>query len=564
MKGLRMENTNFNELGLKEDILKAIEAMNYTVPSKIQEKAIPVILEGNDIIGKAQTGTGKTLAFAAPILCGIEQERCKIKALVLAPTRELALQVNDEVKRLSSFSRVKALAVYGGDSIDRQIREIKRGIDFVVGTPGRVLDLMRRGVIKLDSLQFLVLDEADEMLNMGFIDDIEEVMVAANPERQTLLFSATMPNAIRELSKKYMKKDVVSVQVEAKSKTATTVKQYYYEVRRDLKLEALCRVLDASEMQSAIIFCKTKKGVDELVESMQQKDYSVEGMHGDMTQAHRTNTLRKFKEGSLKILVATDVAARGIDVENLSHVINYDLPQDTESYIHRIGRTGRAGNEGVAINIINSREFRRIRDIERETKGKIEKAIVPTVEEIFKVKSKTLIDTIKKEMETNEYERFLPIVEQLTEDTKIENIAAALMNSIYKKEVSFNYNQDFTEDTRDRRDYDRNDRGRNDRNRNDRSRNDRNDRGRRDRDKDKGFVRLFVSVGKKDNVNAGALLRFFGDKSNVTKKDIGAIDIFEKFTFINTSEEAKDKIIAKCQGKKLDNRTVRIEVANSK
>ncbi|MEG0371144.1 MAG: DEAD/DEAH box helicase, partial [Clostridium sp.] len=345
-----MENITFNELGLGEDILKAINAMNYTIPSKIQEQAIPVILEGYDIIGRAQTGTGKTLAFAAPMLSKIEQDKGKIKALVLAPTRELALQVNEEVQRISSCSKIKTLAVYGGDSIDRQMREIRRGVDFVVGTPGRVLDLMRRKILNLEHLQFLVLDEADEMLNMGFIDDIEEVMVASNPERQTLLFSATMPNAIRELSKKYMKKDSVSVQVEAKSKTATTVKQYYYEVRRDLKQEALCRILDATEMQSAIIFCKTKRGVDELVESMQQRDYSVEGMHGDMTQAHRTNTLRKFKEGSLKILVATDVAARGIDVENLSHVINYDLPQDTESYIHRIGRTGRAGNEGVALS----------------------------------------------------------------------------------------------------------------------------------------------------------------------------------------------------------------------
>lgn len=550
-----MENTKFNELGLGEDILKAIDAMNYTVPSKIQEKAIPVILDGYDIIGRAQTGTGKTLAFAAPILSGIERERNKIKALVLAPTRELALQVNDEVKRLSSFSKIKTLAVYGGDSIDRQIREIKRGVDFVVGTPGRVLDLMRRRVLNLEDLQFLVLDEADEMLNMGFIDDIEEVMVAANPDRQTLLFSATMPNAIRELSKKYMKGDAVSVQVESKSKTATTVKQYYYEVRRDLKFEALCRVLDATEMQSAIIFCKTKKGVDELVEAMQQRDYSVEGMHGDMTQAHRTNTLRKFKEGSLKILVATDVAARGIDVENLSHVVNYDLPQDTESYIHRIGRTGRAGNEGVALSIINSREFRRIRDIERETKGKIEKATIPTIEQIFTTKSKTMLETVKSQLANEEYKRFIPIIESLGEDVSPVEIAAALMNSIYQREVSFNYTEDFKEASR-RDDRDR-DRGERDRGNREYSRG-------RGRDRDKGFVRLFVSVGRKDNINASALLRFFADKAKITKKDIGAIDIFEKFTFINTSEVAKDKILKSCQGKKLDARTVRIEVANSK
>lgn len=550
-----MENTKFNELGLSEEVLKAVESMNYTVPSKIQEKAIPIIIDGYDIIGRAQTGTGKTLAFAAPILSILEKERNKLKALVLAPTRELALQVNEEVKRLSSCSKVKTLAVYGGDSIDKQIREIKRGIDFIVGTPGRVLDLMRRKIINLEHLQFLVLDEADEMLNMGFIDDIEEVMVAANPERQTLLFSATMPNAIRELSKKYMKKDSVSVQVEAKSKTATTVKQYYYEVRRDLKFEALCRVLDASEMQSAIIFCKTKKGVDELVEAMQQRDYSVEGMHGDMTQAHRTNTLRKFKEGSLKILVATDVAARGIDVENLSHVVNYDLPQDTESYIHRIGRTGRAGNEGVALSIIGSREYRRIRDIERETKGKIEKAAVPTKDEIFSAKSKALLNKVKEQLVNEEYKRFIPIIESLEEENPSVNIAAALMNSIYEKEVSFNYEEDFKDISSERR-YE-NERGQ-------RNRRDNNRTFSRNKDKDKGFIRLFVSVGRKDNINASALFRFFADRAKVSRKDIGAIDIFEKFAFVNTSESAKNKILKFCQGKKLDSRTIRIEVANSR
>ena len=545
-----MENTIFNELGLSEDVLKAIEAMNYTVPSKIQEKAIPVIMEGHDIIGKAQTGTGKTLAFAAPILSGIEREKNKIKALVLAPTRELALQVNEEVKRLSSFTKIKSLTVYGGDSIDRQIREIRRGVDFVVGTPGRVLDLMRKKVLNLSDLQYLVLDEADEMLNMGFIDDIEEVMVSANPDRQTLLFSATMPNAIRDLSKKYMKSDSISVQVESKSKTATTVKQYFYEVRRDQKFEALCRILDATNMQSAIIFCKTKKGVDELVEGMQKRDYSVEGMHGDMTQAHRTNTLRKFKEGSLKILVATDVAARGIDVENLSHVINYDLPQDTESYIHRIGRTGRAGNEGVALSIINSKEFRRIRDIERETKGKIEKATVPTIEDIFAAKSEKLVESVKKQFENEEYKKFIPAIETLVEEKSPIEIAAALMNSIYEKEVSFDSKNDFNEISGDRREGGR-----------DRDRQGSRMRG---RDKDKGYVRLFVSVGRKDNINPSALLRFFADKAKITKRDIGAIDVFEKFSFINTSEAAKNKILKSCQGKKLDSRTVRIEVANSK
>ena len=326
-----MENKGFDQLGLNNNVLKAIEDMGFEEPSKIQKDAIPVLLQGKDVIGQAQTGTGKTLAFGAPVLSMKTNNTKGIYCLIVAPTRELAIQVNEELARIGKYSDVKLLPVYGGQPIHRQINALLKGVDIVVGTPGRLLDLIRKKILKLSAVRFVILDEADEMLDMGFIEDIEEILKNTNDDRQTLLFSATMPEPIRKLAKKYMKPDTVQITMEKKSMTVTSISQYYYEIKQKDRFESLCRILDVDEPTSAIIFCKTKKGVDEVVEAMQVRGYSVEGMHGDMNQSQRLNTLRKFKEGSLEFLVATDVAARGIDVENVSHVINYDFPQDIES-----------------------------------------------------------------------------------------------------------------------------------------------------------------------------------------------------------------------------------------
>lgn len=522
-----MENIKFSDLGLKENVLKAIDDMGFEEPSSIQAEVIPVLLDGFDVIGQAQTGTGKTLAFGAPILSKFVPNTGKINSIILAPTRELAIQVNDELVRIAKHTRIKILPVYGGQPIERQIRALKGGIDIVVGTPGRVLDLMRRNLIDLSQIQFLVLDEADEMLDMGFIDDMEEIIKNSNKDRQTMLFSATMPSAIKTLSKRYMKEDTKHIAIVKSSMTVSTISQYYYEIKQKDRFESFCRILDVDEPTSAIIFCKTKRGVDELVEAMQARGYSVEGMHGDMNQNQRLNTLRKFKEGNLEFLVATDVAARGIDVENVSHVINYDLPQDIESYVHRIGRTGRANREGTAYTLVTSREYMTLKQIEKVTKSKIKRKEIPTLDDIMEAKYKNIINRVKETLEQENYKRFVPMAAELDDEYNLVDVAAALMHILYDKEVSYDYTEnDISAKT--------------------------------------SFVRLFLSIGRKDNISPKTLVTFFADTAKIDKSDVGDIDILEKFTFVDVNERAANAILKNCSGKKVFGRRVNIEVAKSK
>lgn len=522
-----MEERKFNELGLSEKVLKAIDDMGFEEPSHIQAEIIPVCLEGYDVIGQAQTGTGKTLAFGAPILSNMKKVEGKISCIILAPTRELAIQVNDELIRIAKHSRVTLLPVYGGQPIDRQIKAIRRGIDIVVGTPGRVLDLIRRNVIDLRDIQFLVLDEADEMLNMGFIEDIEEIIKNCSKERQTMLFSATMPDEIRKLAKKYMKTDTKHISIVKSTMTVSTVAQYYFEVKQNNRFESFCRILDVDEPETAIIFCKTKKGVDELVEAMQARGYNVEGMHGDMNQNQRMNTLRKFKEGNLEFLVATDVAARGIDVENVTHVINYDLPQDIESYVHRIGRTGRAKKQGTAYTLVTAREYMTLKQIEKITKSKIKRKDIPTIDDIFLSKYRSMVERVRETLEKEEYKRFVPLAAELDEEFNLVDVTAALMNIVYNKEVSFEYTENNIGHNTD-------------------------------------FVRLFLTVGRMDRVNPKSILQFFSDHANTNKTDIGDIDILDKFTFVNVNEAAAERIIRTCTGKRLANRRVKIEISKKR
>lgn len=525
-----MSEINFRELGLKEDVLKAIDDMGFEEPSKIQAKVIPVLLEGFDVIGQAQTGTGKTLAFGAPVLNNITSAGNKVKCLVLAPTRELAIQVNEELVRIAKHTRTRILPVYGGQSIDRQIKALTRGIDIIVGTPGRVLDLMRRRVIDLRNIEFLVLDEADEMLNMGFVEDIEEIIKNTNDERQTLLFSATMPQEIKKLAKNYMKDDAQHISIIKNAMTVSTVSQYYYEVKHSDRVESLCRILDVDAPTAAIIFCKTKKGVDELVASMQARGYSVEGMHGDLSQNYRMNTLKKFKEGNLEFLVATDVAARGIDVENVTHVINYDLPQDTESYVHRIGRTGRANREGVAYTLVTPREYRALKQIERVTNSKIKRKNIPTIDDIFEAKYNNIYSRIKETIEGEDYSKFIPLAEQIDEEFNLVQVAASLMHIIYNKEVSYDYSENNIGTTTSKGRYER----------------------------------LFINLGRKDGMNPKSFIAFLGEGLRLKKEDIGDIDIFDKYSFIDATEEVARDIMKNCIGKRVRGRKVNIEIANSK
>lgn len=527
-----MNNLKFEDLALSEGVLKAIKDMGFEEPSQIQAESIPVALEGSDIIGQAQTGTGKTAAFGLPLLSKINltERKRNPKALILAPTRELAIQVNEELLKLGKYEKVSVLPIYGGQPIDRQMRSLRQGVDIVVGTPGRILDLMRRNSLKLEDIEYLVLDEADEMLNMGFIDDLEEIVKALKNERQTLLFSATMPDQIKRLAKRYMKADAKHIMIKKSSLTVSKIEQYYFEIKHKDRFETLCRVIDFDNPNAAIIFCKTKKGVDEVVEGMQARGYMVEGMHGDMSQNFRMQTLKKFKDGNLDFLVATDVAARGIDVEGVTHVINYDLPQDNESYVHRIGRTGRANREGIAYSLVTPKEYMMLKQIQRHTKSTIHRKAVPTADEIFETKFKNIISNVKSAIEENDFAKFVPVATELDEQYSLVDVAAALMKIVFDKETPFDYTNNeietpaaATEETR-----------------------------------------LFLSVGRRDGLTPKMLVNFIKDTAKVNPKQVGDIDIKENFCFANVDAGILDTVMKRCMGQRLNKRKVNIEVANRK
>lgn len=522
-----MKTVRFSDLNLDKNVLKAIDDMGFEEPSKIQAEVIPVLLEGYDAIGQAQTGTGKTLAFGAPILNKMEKTG-NINSLILTPTRELAVQVNDELVRIAKYTSAKLLPVYGGQPIERQIRAIRRGVDIIVGTPGRVLDLIKRKVINLKHIKFLILDEGDQMLDMGFIGDIEAIIKASNNNRQTMLFSATMPNAIKKLAKRYMKPDAKHISVVRNVMTVSTVEQYYYEIKHRDRFESLCRILDVEEPLSSIIFCKTKRGVDELAQALQARGYNAEGMHGDMNQNQRLQTLNRFKEGSIELLVATDVAARGIDIEDVSHVINYDLPQDTESYVHRIGRTGRAKKEGVAYSLVTSKEYPMLKLIQRTTKSKIKRKEIPTIDDIFHSKYRSIVNRAKEALEKDDYKKFVPLVSKLDEDYSLVDISAALMNLLYHKEISFDYSK--------------------------------NDIGSFSND----YTRLFISVGQMDRLKPKVLVRFLCSNAQISSKSIGDIDIMKKFSFVNVNKDVVRPILQHCSGKILSGRRATIQISKPK
>lgn len=525
-----MNNLKFEDLALNENVLKAIKDMGFEEPSQIQAESIPVALSGLDIIGQAQTGTGKTAAFGCPILSMIDLSSKKKfpKALILAPTRELAIQVNEELLRLGKHLKISVLPIYGGQPIDRQIKSLRQGVDIIVGTPGRILDHMRRGSLNLSDIKFLVLDEADEMLNMGFIDDLEEIVKNLKSERQTLLFSATMPEQIKKLAKRYMKPDAKHIAIKKNSLTVSKIAQYYFEIKHRDRFETLCRIIDFDNPNAAIIFCRTKKGVDEVVEGMQGRGYMVEGMHGDMSQNFRLQTLRKFKEGNLDFLVATDVAARGIDVEGVTHVINYDLPQDSESYVHRIGRTGRANREGIAYSLVTPKEYMMLKQIQRNTKSTIHRKAVPTADEIFETKFKGIISEVKETVEKNDFAKFIPIATELDEEYSLVDVAAALIKIVFDKETPYDYENN-TLDTPAMEE-----------------------------------VRLFFSVGRRDGLTPKLLVNFIKDTAKVNPKQIGDIDIKENFCFANVNAEILDTVMKRCTDTRLNRRKVNIEVAKKK
>lgn len=427
----------FAEFGLDAKVLQAITELGFEESTAIQDKAIPIALAGTDLIGQAQTGTGKTAAFGIPLINNIPTTEDRIVALIMTPTRELAIQVAEEIGKLSRFKGIRSLPIYGGQEIGRQIRALKKRPQIIIGTPGRLLDHINRKTIKLDDVQHVVLDEADEMLDMGFMEDITSILSLVPEQRQTMLFSATMPPNIQRLAQQFLK-NPEHVSVIPKQVTAPTIDQAYIEVHERQKFDALSRLLDMESPELAIIFGRTKRRVDELSEALQKRGYSADGLHGDLSQNQRDNVMRKFRDGSIDVLVATDVAARGLDVSGVTHVINFDLPQDPESYVHRIGRTGRAGKEGTAWSFVTPRETDHLHFIEKVTRQRISKKPVPSIAEAIEGKQRITAERIIEIVQTDSFQEYKGIAIQLLEQYDSVNVLASAIKLITgeKKDVS--------------------------------------------------------------------------------------------------------------------------------
>lgn len=559
-----METIRFDELNLDPRILRAVTDMGFEAASPIQAQAIPVEMEGHDMIGQAQTGTGKTAAFGIPLLMKMDPENRKTQAMILCPTRELAIQVAEELRRLAKYmSGIKILPVYGGQEIVKQIRSLKGGVQIIVGTPGRVMDHMRRKTIRTDAIHTVVLDEADEMLNMGFLEDMETILGELPEERQTVMFSATMPHAIAQIAQKFQK-DPKMVQVVKKELTVPKVTQYYYEVKPKTKVEVMCRLLDMYAPKLSVVFCNTKKGVDELVQALQGRGYFAEGLHGDLKQIQRDRVMNSFRNGRTDILVATDVAARGIDVDDVEAVFNYDLPQDDEYYVHRIGRTGRAGREGIAFSFVVGKEVYKLRDIQRYCKTKIIPQAIPSLNDVTGIKVDKILENVADTIEESDLSEMINILEKklLEEDYTSLDLAAALLKMMMGEE-----SEDIV-DTREPRSLDDLDsyysggsrngngrgRGRNSGGRD--SRDSRYDSGRED------MARLFINIGKNQNVKPGDILGAIAGESGMPGKMVGSIDMYDKYTFVEVPRENADAVLKAMKDVKIKGKNIHMEKAN--
>ncbi len=424
--------TKFSELNISESTQRSLARMGFEEATPIQEGTISLGLEGKDIIGQAQTGTGKTTAFGVPIIENIDMRKRAIQALVIAPTRELAIQVSEELYRIGNDKRAKVLSVYGGQDIGRQIRALRNNPQIVVGTPGRLLDHIQRKTIKLDNVQTLVLDEADEMLNMGFIEDINAIMENVPEDRQTLLFSATMPAPIRKIAETFMKEPEI-VKIKSKEMTVENIDQYFVKAQEREKFDVLSRILNVHQPELAIVFGRTKRRVDELSHALSIRGYIAEGIHGDLTQAKRMSVLRQFKEGKIDILVATDVAARGLDISGVTHVYNFDIPQDPESYVHRIGRTGRAGKSGVAVTFVTPREMGYLRIVEETTKKRMKPLVPPTEDEALLGQQRLAVEQLTEIIQKNELKDYREFASELLQEHDAVDLIAAALKSLTKE-----------------------------------------------------------------------------------------------------------------------------------
>ncbi len=532
-----MELIKFEDLNIIEPIRRAIVDMGFEEATPIQAQAIPVILSGEDVVGQAQTGTGKTAAFGIPVLQNMEPKSKKLQTLVLCPTRELAIQVAEEIRELAKYLHgIKVLPIYGGQDIVKQIRSLKSGVQIIIGTPGRVMDHMRRKTIRLDDVNKVVLDEADEMLNMGFREDIETILEEVPEERQTIMFSATMPKPIMDITKEYQK-NAQFIKVVKKELTVPMIEQYYYEVKPKNKEEVLSRLLDMHDPRLSLVFCNTKRQVDELVLALQGRGYFAEGLHGDLKQSQRDRVMNGFRKGNTEILVATDVAARGIDVDDVEMVFNYDLPQDDEYYVHRIGRTGRAGKQGMACSFVVGREVYKLRDIQKYCKTKISLQPIPSLNDVAITKVDKIFDKVRDIIQNEDLDANIRLLEQKLNDEDFTTLdMAAAFLKLYMGE------NDSAED----KGYD---------NRGD-------DFG--DTGAEEGMVRLFINIGKKQNVRPGDILGAVAGETGIPGKLVGSIDMYDKYTFVEVPREHARDVLKAMQDAKIKGKSINIEPANRK
>jgi len=504
---------SFKDLGLSETTLKILKKKGFEVPTSIQESVIPTILTKScDVVGQAQTGTGKTAAFGLPILEQIKNPTGVVQVLVLTPTRELAIQVAEEIYSLKGEKRLSIVPIYGGQAISLQLRSLKKGIDIVVGTPGRILDHIRRRTLKLKNISYLVLDEADEMLNMGFLEDVKKIMAETGPNKRTMLFSATMPSEIMQIAKKHMGKYEL-FEVSPGELTVSRTDQIYFEVSKSDKFEALCRIVDIEEDFYGLIFCRTKVDVDSVANHLIERGYDADALHGDMSQALRGKILSKFKKQTINILVATDVASRGIDVQNLTHVINYSLPQDPESYVHRIGRTGRAGKEGNAITFITPSEYRKLQFIKRKAQTDIRKAQLPRVKDVIQAKKLRIKSRLSDIVKADLKDEYRQMSKELLRENNPENILAAILQDSFGSELDMKKYSEIGSTGSKSIDL-------------------------------KGKTRLFVRGGKTDGLTINKLIDIIKNKCNIDGRKIQDIQLFDKFSFISLPFNEAEKVLA--------------------
>jgi ATP-dependent RNA helicase DeaD len=530
-----MEVTKFEELELNPNILRAVEEMGFEEMSPIQAKAIPIILAGRDIVGQAQTGTGKTAAFGIPLMQLINPKDRTLQAIVLCPTRELAIQVAEEIRKLGLFMHgIKILPVYGGQEISKQIRSLKAGVQLIIGTPGRVMDHMRRKTVNFDAVKMVVLDEADEMLNMGFREDIETILSQVPEERQTVLFSATMPQPIIDIARTYQKNAEI-IRVVKKELTVPKIEQFYYEVTQRNKEDVLSRLIDMYNPKLSLIFCNTKKQVDELTSSLQGRGYFAEGLHGDLKQQQRDRVMSSFRNGRTEILVATDVAARGIDVDDVEAVFNYDVPQDDEYYVHRIGRTGRAGREGRAFTLVAGKELYKLRDIMRYCNTKIKAQPIPSLNDVNAVKADKILDKLKTIIENEDLSKMVDLIESKVndEDFTTLDIAAAFLKMMMGDEAIKAEEVKTTEDFGDT-------------------------------GAEAGMVRMFINLGKNQKIRPGDILGAIAGETGMPGKLIGSIDMYDKYTFVEIPREYASEVIQVMKSAKIKGKSINIEPANRK